>query len=167
MAAVNEAPFSVLPLNDAIAGDLSEARGRPAEYRLDVSTGHMLRRALQRHQALFQESAAGIGLTPPQFAALTKLAELGRVTQNRLGRLVAMDPATAQGVMKRLALRGLLRTEKDPMDRRTVVLAITPDGEALVARARLAGQRANHALMADLTAAEQAMLLSLLRRITD
>ena len=166
MAAANEAPFTIQPLSDTVVGDAPEARMVAFEYRLDVSTGHMLRRALQRHQALFQECATGIGLTGPQFAALTKLAELGRITQNRLGRLVAMDPATAQGVMKRLALRGLLRTEKDPMDRRTVVLAITPEGEALVGRARLAGQRANQMLMADLTPAEQAMLLALLRRIT-
>jgi DNA-binding MarR family transcriptional regulator len=69
--------------------------------------------------------------------------------------------------MKRLALRGLLRTEKDPMDRRTVVLAITLEGELLVQQARQAGQRANQRLMQDLNAAEQAMLLALLRRITD
>ena len=167
MAAANEVSSAVLDENGAsITGDFSSTTV-PGLYRLDSSTGHLLRRALQRHQALFQESAVGTGLTPPQFAALTKLAELRRVTQNRLGRLVAMDPATAQGVMKRLALRGLLRTEKDPMDRRTVVLAITLEGELLVQQARQAGQRANQRLMQDLNAAEQAMLLALLRRITD
>ena len=137
------------------------------QYSLDASTGHLLRRAVQRHQALFQDCAAGIGLTAPQFGALTKLAELRRATQNRLGRLVAMDPATAQGVMKRLALRGLVRTEKDPMDRRTVVLAITPLGEALVERARAAGIEANQALVGGLASEEQAQLLALLRRITE
>jgi DNA-binding MarR family transcriptional regulator len=167
MAAANEVSSAVLQENEAsIMGDFSHDTV-PSLYRLDSSTGHLLRRALQRHQALFQECAASTGLTPPQFAALTKLAELRRVTQNRLGRLVAMDPATAQGVMKRLALRGLLRTEKDPMDRRTVVLSITPEGELLVQQARQAGQRANQALTQELDAAEQAMLLTLLRRITD
>lgn len=138
-----------------------------ASYRLDVSAGHLLRRAVQRHQAMFQDYGAGIGLTAPQFAALTKLAELRRATQNRLGRLVAMDPATAQGVMKRLALRDLVRTEKDPMDRRTVVLAITTLGDAVVERARAAGLRANQGLMRDLSAAEQVQLLDLLRRLTE
>lgn len=167
MAAANEASLAVI--RDTEPSSMGEFGDKavPSLYRLDGSTGHLLRRALQRHQALFQECAAGTGLTPPQFAALTKLAELQRVTQNRLGRLVAMDPATAQGVMKRLALRGLLRTEKDPMDRRTVVLSITPEGELLVGRARLAGLRANQSLVQGLDAAEQALLLSLLRRITD
>ena len=110
MVAANEVSSAVLQDNEVpVTGDFSAA-SMPGPYRLDSSTGHLLRRALQRHQALFQECASGTGLTPPQFAALTKLAELRRVTQNRLGRLVAMDPATAQGVMKRLALRGLLRT---------------------------------------------------------
>lgn len=167
MTAANEASLAVIQdIEASSAGDFA-GKAAPSLYRLDGSTGHLLRRALQRHQALFQECAAGTGLTPPQFAALTKLAELRRVTQNRLGRLVAMDPATAQGVMKRLALRGLLRTEKDPMDRRTVVLSITPEGELLVERARAAGQRANQALMQDLDVTEQALLLALLRRITD
>jgi DNA-binding MarR family transcriptional regulator len=167
MVAANEVSSAVLQDNEVpVTGDFSAA-SLPGPYRLDSSTGHLLRRALQRHQALFQECAAGTGLTPPQFAALTKLAELRRVTQNRLGRLVAMDPATAQGVMKRLALRGLLRTEKDPMDRRTVVLSITQEGECLVQKARHAGQRANQTLMQELDAGEQAMLLALLRRITD
>jgi len=167
MVAANEVSSAVLQDNEVpVTGDFSAA-SMPGPYRLDSSTGHLLRRALQRHQALFQECAASTGLTPPQFAALTKLAELRRVTQNRLGRLVAMDPATAQGVMKRLALRGLLRTEKDPMDRRTVVLSITQEGECLVHKARHAGQRANQTLMQELDAGEQAMLLALLRRITD
>lgn len=135
-------------------------------YPLELSAGHLLRRALQRHQALFQECAGGLALTAPQFAALSKLAELGRATQNRLGRLVAMDPATVQGVARRLVLRGLVRTEKDPMDRRTLVLAITPEGDRLVNEARRAGAGANATLLAHLSPEEQQEFLILLRKIT-
>ena len=135
-------------------------------YPLDSSAGHLLRRAVQRHQALFQEYASGLGLTGPQFAALTHLSELRRTSQNRLGRAVAMDPATIQGVMKRLVLRGLVRTEKDPRDRRTVVLVITQAGDELVGSARAAGIAANRALMGDLDEAERVQLVSLLRRLT-
>lgn len=137
----------------------------PLSYSLDASAGHLLRRAVQRHQALFQEHAAGLGLTGPQFAALTRLADMRRATQNRLGRLVAMDPATIQGVMKRLISRGMVRTDKDPLDRRTVVLVITPAGDAAVREARVAGNAANGVLMRDLDDAERAQLLVLLRRL--
>ncbi len=135
-------------------------------YPLDGSAGHLLRRAVQRHQALFQERANGLGLTAPQFAALTKLAELRSATQNRLGRLVAMDSATIQGVMKRLVMRGLVRTDRDPMDRRTLVLVMTPAGDVAVTDARAAGAAANGALMAGLDETERAQLIGLLRRVT-
>jgi DNA-binding MarR family transcriptional regulator len=136
------------------------------QYPLESSAGHLLRRALQRHQSLFQECAVGLALTAPQFAALSKLAELGNTTQNRLGRLVAMDPATVQGVARRLVLRGLVRTDKDPMDKRTLVLAITEEGERVVNEARRAGAGANATLLSGLTPEEQQAFLGLLRKIT-
>ncbi|MCX7374901.1 MAG: MarR family transcriptional regulator [Alphaproteobacteria bacterium] len=161
MSAPHEAP---LALEEALA--LLPPGMVPGSYPLESSAGHLLRRAVQRHQVLFQDHATGLGLTAPQFAALTRLAELRRATQNRLGRSVAMDPATIQGVMKRLMLRGLVRTEKDPLDRRTLVLVITPEGDGAVRTARAAGIAANGALMRDLNETERAQLLALLRRLT-
>jgi len=136
-------------------------------YRLDGSVGHLLRRAHQRYQSMFQEAAAGLGLTGPQFAALVRLSEIGRATQNHLGRLAAMDSATVQGVVRRLIDRGLIRTAADPMDRRMRVLTITPEGAALLPDAQAAGERANEALMASLTPRERASLVALLRRLSE
>jgi len=135
-------------------------------YRLEDSVGHLLRRAHQRHAALFQEQACGgLGLTPTQFATLLKLAELGRATQNRLGRLVAMDPATIQGVVQRLVARGLIGTARDPLDRRTLVLAPTAAGRALLDQAVAHARRANEAMLACLSPEERTLLLGLLRRL--
>lgn len=135
-------------------------------YRLETSAGHLLRRAQQRHQSLFAETAAGLGLTGPQFAALLRLAEAGRATQNQLGRMAAMDSATVQGVVRRLALRGLVRVALDPMDRRARVLSVTAEGHALLAEGKAAGKRANDALLAPLDPGERAHLLSLLQRLS-
>ena len=44
-----------------------------------------------------------------------------------------MDPATIQGVVRRLIARGLMRRGRDPMDRRTAVLEPTEAGVALIA----------------------------------
>lgn len=137
-----------------------------AVYRLDASAGHLLRRAHQRYQSMFQENAAGLGLTGPQFAALVRLSEIGRATQNHLGRLAAMDSATVQGVVRRLIDRGLILTAADPMDRRMRVLTITPEGEGLLEEAQAAGERANDALMAALSPEERATLLALLQRLS-
>ena len=69
-------------------------------FHLEEHVGFLLRRAHQRHVALFLEAVETHALTPTQFAALYKAVEVGRVTQNRLGRLTAMDPATIQGVVR-------------------------------------------------------------------
>jgi DNA-binding MarR family transcriptional regulator len=136
-----------------------------APYRLEDSVGHLLRRAHQRHVALFQGTGPGAPLTPTQFAVLVKLAELGQASQNRLGRLVAMDPATIQGVVQRLMARDLLRSERDPADRRAVLLRSTGAGLAAVAAAEVQARRANEAVLEPLAPEERAALLALLRRV--
>lgn len=145
--------------------DTAAPEAAPAGYRLDASAGHLLRRAHQRYQALFQECAVGLGLTGPQFAALLRLAEHGRATQNHLGRLAAMDSATVQGVVRRLLERGLMHATADPLDRRIRILTITPEGERLVREAQEAGRRANDALLDPLSGAERTQLLALLKRL--
>ncbi|WP_424811623.1 MarR family winged helix-turn-helix transcriptional regulator [Roseococcus sp. YIM B11640] len=147
-------------------GPETTSREAHAGYRLDASAGHLLRQAHQRYQSMFQECAAGLGLTGPQFATLVRLSETGRATQNHLGRLAAMDSATVQGVVRRLIDRGLVRTAADPMDRRTRVLTITEEGQVLLRTAQDAGIRANEALMAPLSPEERASLIILLKRIS-
>ena len=54
------------------------------------------------------------GLTPTQFAALAKISDENEVSQNQLGRLTAMDPATMKGVIDRLRGRSLIVSKPDP-----------------------------------------------------
>jgi MarR family transcriptional regulator, lower aerobic nicotinate degradation pathway regulator len=133
-------------------------------FLLEDHAGFLLRRAHQRHAALFMAGGA-CGLTPTQFAALWKAVELGRVTQNLLGRHTAMDPATIQGVVRRLIERGLLARTRDPMDRRTAVLAPTEAGIALVGGGVACARRSHNAALAPLTDDERRQLLVLLRKI--
>jgi DNA-binding MarR family transcriptional regulator len=136
-----------------------------AGYVLEAQVGHLLRRAHQRHAAIFQDGIGEAQLTPTQFAALVKIRDLGEVTQNQLGRLTAMDPATIQGVVQRLRARDLVARKPDPADRRATLLRLTPEGERICAAAIKRGIAITAATMAPLTATEQATLLALLRRI--
>ena len=135
------------------------------DYVVEDQVGFLLRRAHQRHAALFQEGIAQIDLTPTQFTALIKTVELGRVTQNQLGRLAAMDPATIQGVVRRLIARGLVLRRPDPMDRRTAVLTPTAEGVALAARAVACARCITEATLRPLDAEERPRLLALLRKL--
>jgi DNA-binding MarR family transcriptional regulator len=134
-------------------------------FPLENHVGFLLRKAHQRHAAIFLEEMADQGLTPMQFAALSKVAELGRATQNHLGRLVAMDPATIQGVVRRLTLRGLVVRTHDPMDRRTAVLAPTEEGLALIASVAERARRTHDSALSPLSNEEQAAFLTLLRKM--
>ena len=137
----------------------------PQGYDIDAQVGFLLRRAHQRHAALFQAAMAETELTPTQFNALVRVAELGAVTQNQLGRLSATDPATIQGVVRRLADRGLVHRAHDPADRRTTVLTPSAQGAALAARAVRIGVGVTEATLAPLSRGERATLLHLLGRI--
>lgn len=134
-------------------------------YVVEDQVGFLLRRAHQRHAALFQDGIAEAGLTPTQFTALIKTVALGRVTQNQLGRLAAMDPATIQGVVRRLIARDLVRRRTDPMDRRTAVLTPTDAGIALAAHTVAGARRITEATLHPLAPAERQMLLDLLRKL--
>ena len=134
-------------------------------YLVEEQVGFLLRRAHQRHAALFQDAMADADLTPTQFTALIKVVELGRVTQNQLGRLVATDPATIQGVVRRLIARGLVRRTPDPMDRRTAVLTPTSEGVALAATAVTSARRITEATLTPLDDADRHHLIALLRKI--
>lgn len=135
------------------------------DYRVETQVGFLLRRASQRHTAIFADGMAGAELTPTQFTALVKVVELGQVTQNHLGRLAAMDPATIQGVVRRLIDRALVARTDDPLDRRTIVLAPTAAGVALAGRAVAAARRITETTLEPLNGGERAVLLSLLRKI--
>lgn len=127
--------------------------------------GFLLRRAHQRHVAIFTAAVAQSELTPTQFTALLKTVQLGHVTQNLLGRHAAMDPATIQGVVRRLTARGLIRRSRDPLDRRTAVLEATEAGVALIASVVACAHQAHEAALAPLTPEERVQVLALLRKM--
>jgi DNA-binding MarR family transcriptional regulator len=148
-----------------MAARTAKKPGSAGEYVLEDQVGHLLRRAHQRASAIFQEYMAE-GLTPQQYAALIKVRDFGSVSQNRLGRAVAMDPATSQGVVQRLVAKHLIQREGDPQDRRRSMLSLTPLGEELAKKLVPMGQKITAETLAPLSKAEQAAFLKLLNKLT-
>lgn len=151
-------------MRKAIAADQPPESGIDG-YVLEDQVGHVLRRASQRHAALFADAIAPSGLTPTQFAAMVKLRELGPVSQNHLGRLAAMDAATMMGVIRRLIERGWIARTADPAHGRRLLLALTGEGCAVIDDALPRARAITEATLAPLDAAERATLLRLLKRI--
>ncbi|HXT06372.1 MAG TPA: MarR family winged helix-turn-helix transcriptional regulator [Roseiarcus sp.] len=133
-------------------------------YRLDEQVGFVLRQAQQRHTALFS-SLMIEGLTPTQWAAMAKLAEVGACSQNLLGRHTAMDAATIKGVIDRLTVRGLTRAVADADDARRRLIDLTPLGVNLYTRAAPIAHEITARTLAPLNEREQRLLAALLRRM--
>src|ERR1700680_4447248 len=98
-----------------------------SQYRVDDQIGFVLRLAFQFHTAIFTAKMVD-NLTQTQFAALSKIKEIGECSQSDLVRLIALDSATINGVISRMRSRGFLRVSEDPTDRRRQYIELTDDG---------------------------------------
>lgn len=137
---------------------------KDAPYALDDQVGYLLRRVTQRHLALFSEIIPEV--TTTQFAVLARLAELGQMSQNQLGRATSMDAATIKGVVDRLTRQGLVTTLPDPSDRRRLTVALTDQGRTLFQDRRAHALQVSDLTLAPLSARDRARLLALLARLT-
>lgn len=144
----------------AVPGD-----GLPEGYVLEEQIGNLIRRAHQRATAIFLGTIGDAQVTPTQYAALVKLYEAGELSQNHLGRLTAMDPATIQGVIRRLTARKLISHRPDKSDRRRRYLSLTALGRAQVEKLAQNGPLVTQITLAPLSPADQAQLVALLKKI--
>lgn len=133
-------------------------------YILDRQAGFVLRQVVQRHIAIFTKRML-YELTPTQFAALAKLYEVGPCSQNRLGRLTAMDAATIKGVIDRLTKRGFTEVRADSQDARLLMVHLTGRGRKITESAVREATRITEETLAPLSRAEQGTLLRLLKRM--
>ena len=136
-------------------------RHRP--YNLDEQIGYVLRRVTQRHLAIFSEAIPEV--TTTQFAVLARLAEIGPLSQNHLGRATAMDAATIKGVVDRLSRLGFVATAADPDDRRRLTVTLTPEGAQLFEARKANALDISRDTLAPLEPAERTVLLALLSRL--
>lgn len=140
---------------------------REGSHRLEDQVGFLLRRAYQRAGANLIEAIGIHDLTPPQFATLARLHEREKLSQNLLGRLVAMEPANIRDVVHRLRKRRLVATKRDPDDARQILVRLTPAGLALIRGLLPVQLEATAKTLAPFTPAERKLLCDLLRRLAD
>ena len=143
--------------------DLSFAQTHASTYQLDDQVGYKLRLASQRHLEIFSRHLPE--MTPTQFSILVRLSEIGEVSQNQLGRLVAMDAATTKGVVTRLIDRGLVHSRQDGEDLRRVQISFTDEGQKEVKAAIEKAQAITSETTERLTPRELARLLALLDKL--
>lgn len=132
---------------------------------LDGLVGYHLRRAFTVVGADFTRAVAETEMRQVLFGILSIIARWPGINQGNVGRLLGIQRANMVSLVGELVHRGLVLRETAREDRRAFALSLTPDGEAMVKRcfALIAEHEAR--LLSDLSAAERAMLIELLRRI--
>jgi MarR family transcriptional regulator, lower aerobic nicotinate degradation pathway regulator len=133
------------------------------DYVLDEQIGYKLRLANQRHLEVFNRIMPD--LTPTQFSVLVRLSEVGEVSQNHLGRMVATDAATTKGVISRLAKKGLVNTVPSQTDRRRLLISLTENGAQFTNRMITKAQEITRLTSARLSPAEASKLMELLEKL--
>lgn len=94
-----------------------------------------VQRAARTLARLFDEALQPLGLTNGQFSLLMSLNRPSPPPMGPVADLLAMDRTTLTAALKPLLRRGLVKVAVAPKDRRGRLLALTPAGRKLLARA--------------------------------
>jgi len=101
--------------------------------KLALNTYIKLMRAAESVTARINRHLADVGLTISQFGVLEALHHLGPLCQRDIARKILKSTGNITMVIDNLEKRGLVRRERDPVDRRFLTIHLTPEGEWLIA----------------------------------
>lgn len=138
--------------------------GPAAKPGLEDFTGYMLRLA---HTRAHQVAAAAFpeGPHPREYAVLTAIAAAGPLSQQRLAERLHVNRTLMVAVADTLERRGLVERRRDPADRRSYALHVTPTGHAELERLHGEIERVDRRMTERLTDRERARLNELLRNL--
>lgn len=115
---------------------------------------------------LEEVALAPLDLRVRHFGLLQGLADCGPIGQIDLVRYLRIDPATMAAALEHLEAVGAVERERDPSDRRRYVVALTPSGRDVLARANSALSHVDATLRADLAGPAAAQLHDLLTELS-
>ena len=135
-------------------------------YQFSEQIGHLLRRAYQRHMAIFQETVPDSTLTPSQFVVLCTVRDQQGCEVGEIVAATALDEPSVRGIVERLKWRGLLNAEHEPGDARHMKMSLTDAGRQLAEKTVPFAEQISELTFGDLKPEERAELIKLVRRIS-
>lgn len=139
----------------------------PQEYKFSDQIGHLLRRAYQRHVAIFQQTVPDTQLTAAQFVVLCAVRDSGLCLVGDIVQATAIDDASVRGIVERLKWRELLAVASDPGDGRKMTVSLTPAGQAMIEKTIPFARQISERTFGELEPAERTAIVDLLRKISD
>ncbi|SMF88788.1 transcriptional regulator, MarR family [Azospirillum oryzae] len=150
---------------DLLPEDGPHAGPGEADYVFSDQIGHLLRRAYQRHLAIFQRNACDPQLTSVQFVTLCAIRDNGPSSLIELVKSTAIDQATIRGIVDRLKARGLISQTSDAQDRRKVINCLTDEGRQLLEDMVPCAKRISELTMGQLNPAERLAVTHVLQKM--
>src|SRR5580658_2314327 len=108
-----------------------------------------------------------LGLTTPQYAALSAVEEAPGGSGAELARRCFVTPQTMNEIVHGLLDRGLLVRGESPRGPREIPLSLSPKGQALLKRAHQAVEKVEEQMLQPLNPTARNGLQSALRRCAD
>jgi DNA-binding MarR family transcriptional regulator len=143
--------------------DVQAANSRTTQPRVT----YLVKRLELAVRSQLDKATSEVGLTTPQYAALSSLLVRPGSTSAQLARMSFVSPQAMNEMIATLERNGLIRREASPHHRKQRLIFLTEHGLACL---RQCEERADHVeerMFAGLTADEQQTLARLLRTCAD
>ena len=113
----------------------------------------------------FAEQLAPLDVEPRHAGMLLRLAANEGQAQQVIGELIGLNPTQMVFLVDELEGRGFVERRRNPADRRSYALYLTPTGRDMLSKVYEAGQIHQARFGASLSESEQKQLTALLHRI--
>ena len=90
-------------------------------------------RQINRAMSIYSKSLdKHYGLTSPQLLILHELFQSDQIAIGEIARKISLSQATVTDIIDRLIIKGLVTRTKNSLDRRQVLIKITPNGKDII-----------------------------------
>lgn len=162
---MRKSPASAGSVPSQASPPATAARGRvPPNHRVPA---HLARRFQQICLGIASEVTEPAGLTPIEYAIIGALDDAPDLDQGSLAALLGINAVSAHHMTHRLEAVGLLEQRVGPRDRRSRVIRLTPNGQALRKELRSSGRAAQERILAPLAPAERLLFVDMLTRLVE
>ena len=111
-----------------------------APLRLDNQICFAVYSAAHAFNRVYKPLLDRLGLTYPQYLVMLVLWEQDGVAVKEIGERLYLDSGTLTPLLKRMEAAGLVKRTRSTEDERQVLIALTPQGQALKEKARTVPQ---------------------------
>ena len=127
--------------------------------------GYNCRRAYLNILPLFLKRMEKYELRPVDYTVITLINTNPGLTQKRLSQAINVSPPNLATLLDRLEARGLVLRQRNPADKRSQNLVLTPEGRALCKKADKTVSELEYEATDMLSDDERAALLRLLQKV--